>query len=205
MAQVGLGQVVAEAGVHRGLLGVAWWAWFPRMRLIHTSLPVSGLACQWLARRTRYPHVSLVSGSAALSLRLYGPDSGGRGRWPDRARLRPVRCARPRPRPPCRRGGRALRRMSARCRYRVLAQHAPLGHVWGCAISARRGGFSASDAIVGVRVRSRWLRPSVAGPAARVSTAVVKGCPSSSCSFDAGRPSRRSRAFIHGRRVFHQE
>jgi hypothetical protein len=43
--------------------------------------------------------------------------------------------------------------------------------------ASARLGFSASDAIVGVGVRSRWLRPSVAGPAARVSTSVVKGLP----------------------------
>jgi hypothetical protein len=29
-----LGQVVADGVVHRGLLGVAWWALFPRIQLI---------------------------------------------------------------------------------------------------------------------------------------------------------------------------
>jgi hypothetical protein len=43
VAQVGyagLGHVVADGVVHRGLLGVAWWACFPRIWLIGTSFPV---------------------------------------------------------------------------------------------------------------------------------------------------------------------
>jgi hypothetical protein len=42
----GVRQVVADGVVHRGLVGVARWALFPRIRLIGTSLPVSGFACQ---------------------------------------------------------------------------------------------------------------------------------------------------------------
>jgi hypothetical protein len=51
----GLGQVVADDMVHRGLLGMVWWVLVPRIRLIDTSLPVSGFACQWQPRRTRAP------------------------------------------------------------------------------------------------------------------------------------------------------
>jgi hypothetical protein len=46
LGYAGLRQVVGHGGVHRGLLGMAWWAVFPRMRLIGTSLPVSSFACQ---------------------------------------------------------------------------------------------------------------------------------------------------------------
>jgi hypothetical protein len=41
----GLSQVVAD-GVHRGLLGVAWWALLSSRQLVDTSLPVTGFARQ---------------------------------------------------------------------------------------------------------------------------------------------------------------
>jgi hypothetical protein len=51
---VGLGQVAADGVVHRGLLGVTWWALFPRIRLIDTSpscvaSPACGSPCESIA------------------------------------------------------------------------------------------------------------------------------------------------------------
>ena len=98
------------------------------MRLIDISVPQRLRLPVAVPGEPVVPVVSVISGGAALSLRLYGPGSPGRGRWPGpgQAHTGPVRTAQA-----------AIAAREDRLSMRigqvpvdgVLAQHQPLGDV----------------------------------------------------------------------------